>query len=123
MFGLELAENELVYLIHDCPIGGITGGEYHCRTSAGEESISHGLAGYYIGVAGNKKRKQKTEQEWKSCWMKWLIDNYLGVHFEGAGAYLLSIKRQKHYSCFQWCILRKENLLKRKLKFKRLNWI
>ena len=33
MFGLEPAENELVYLLHDCPTGGITGGEHHCRTS------------------------------------------------------------------------------------------
>ena len=36
MFGLELAENELVYLLHDCPIGGmsgITGGERRCRSS------------------------------------------------------------------------------------------
>ena len=33
MFGLELAENELVYLLHDCPIGAITGGENHCRSS------------------------------------------------------------------------------------------
>ena len=33
MFGLELAENELVYLLHDCPRGGITGGERHCRSS------------------------------------------------------------------------------------------
>ena len=33
MFGSELAENELVYLLHDCPTGGITGGEHHCRTS------------------------------------------------------------------------------------------
>ena len=33
MFGLELAENKLVYLLHDCPRGGNTGGERHCRSS------------------------------------------------------------------------------------------
>ena len=33
MFGLELAENELCTYYMIAPIGGITGGERHCRSS------------------------------------------------------------------------------------------
>jgi len=52
MFGLELAENELVYLLHDCPIGGmsgITGGERRCRSWL-HEGVSYPIKEFYLEV-------------------------------------------------------------------------